>query len=119
MPTWPADLPFFTARSGYNVDGPDGHILQSEMEVGPAKRRRRTSTAPQAFSGKIERLTLSQLETFKEFYRTTLGYGALSFDAADPLTGETHSYAFNGPYSVGVHRNKIDATLSATLEILP
>ena len=119
MPTWPSELPFFSSRSGYNLDGPDGHILRSEMDVGPAKRRRRTSTAPQVFSGKIERLTVAQLVTFKSFYRTTLGDGALSFDAEDPLTGETHRYAFKGPFSVGVHRNKIDATLSATLEILP
>lgn len=119
MPEWPTDLPFFTSRPGYQRSGPQGHILRSEMDVGPPKRRRRTSAAPEAFSGKIERLTQVQLATFKQFYRVTLGGGALSFDAADPMTGETRTYAFDGPYTVGAHRNKVDATLSAKLEVLP
>ncbi|APZ53749.1 hypothetical protein [Salipiger abyssi] len=119
MPEWPADIPFFTSKSGYRHSGPDGHILRSDMDVGPAKRRRRTSAAPEPFAGKIDRLSQAQLAAFKAFYRVALADGVLSFDATDPLTGETRRYAFDGPYQVGAHSNKVDATLSANLEILP
>lgn len=119
MPAWPSDIPFFTSRAGYQRSGPSGHILKSQMDAGPPKRRSRTSAAPQSLAGKIERLTLAQLAAFEEFYRVTLGNGALSFEAVDPLTGETRSYAIDGAYTVGVHKNKVDATLSARLDIQP
>ncbi|NDV51550.1 MULTISPECIES: hypothetical protein [unclassified Salipiger] len=117
MPNWPADLPFFSARSGYQLSGPTGHILRYKPDVGPPQRRLRTSAARRPFSGKIGYLTVAQLAQFEEFYRTALGNGVLSFSATDPVTGKPHTYCFAGEYKITP--NKLGVSVAAELEILP
>ncbi|WP_043774703.1 hypothetical protein [Roseivivax isoporae] len=117
MPIWPASVPFFTAASAYRRRSPEGNVLRTEMEYGPPKRRRRTSSAPARFEGAIRNLDLALLAVFESFHAETLLDGALSFTATDPLTGETRTYAFAGPYTVEPYR-KIACTVSAQLEIL-
>ncbi|GGG59740.1 hypothetical protein GCM10011415_02080 [Salipiger pallidus] len=116
MPIWPASLPFFQSARGARRDvQPD--VIRTPMSKGPAKVRRRSSSAPMQRQGRMSQLTLAQLDTFETFFREELGEGVLAFTATDPLDGLERSFRFVGGYSVepkGVRRE-----VTATLEILP
>ncbi|MBN9674646.1 hypothetical protein [Salipiger bermudensis] len=116
MPTWPASLPFFSSRSGANRQVSGGQ-LRSEMDFGPDKVRRRTSTTPQSRSGRMAVMTKPELDAFEAFFSVTLGEGALSFDALDTFDDTTRDFRFLGGYSVERWGDFFSVT--AELEILP
>ncbi|MEN9062841.1 hypothetical protein [Ponticoccus litoralis] len=116
MPAWPVGLPFFQSSRGARRDvEPD--VIRTQMSKGPAKVRRRSSSAPMPRRGRMSQITLAQLDVFETFFREDLGEGVLSFTATDPLDGLERTFRFVGGYSVeprGVRRE-----VTATLEILP
>ncbi len=116
MPAWPVDLPFFQSSRGARREvEPD--VIRTQMSKGPAKVRRRSSSAPMPRQGRMSQITMAQLETFELFFREDLGEGVLSFTATDPLDGLDRTFRFVGGYTVepkGVRRE-----ITATLEILP
>lgn len=83
MPAFPPSLPAFR-MPGVNETLPDG-LIRSEVDVGPAKVRRRTSAGVRLLSGSMT-LTREQAATLDAFYTTTLQAGALSFDWRHPRT---------------------------------
>ena len=90
---WPvADLPFF-AEHGTWSEGLEPNVVNFPVEVGPAKRRRRTylpSTKVQ-----FQRIISSaQLEAFLDFYEDDLESGVLTFTAIDPRTEVSTEYEF-------------------------
>ncbi|GGG77523.1 hypothetical protein GCM10011415_28030 [Salipiger pallidus] len=116
MPTWPASLPFFQSARGARRDvQPD--VIRTQMSKGPAKVRRRSSSAPMPRQGRMAQLTMAQLQAFETFFCDELGEGVLSFTATDPLDGLERSFRFVGGYSVEPRGVRRDVT--ATLEILP
>ena len=81
--TWPATLPS-PSPDGYG-ERPGAGPLRTEMEVGPPKVRRRTTTVVRQFDINLE-LTKAQIATLDTFYVTTLAGGVTEFDWTNPRT---------------------------------
>lgn len=84
IPVWPAALPQELITDGYGQQAPNT-IIATQMDVGPGKRRRRTSAGVQPVRGQIV-VTEEQLETLREFFHKDLGDGALRFAWVDPVS---------------------------------
>lgn len=86
------------------------------MEVGPPKRRRRSSSARTPFSLKFAPVTEATLALFRDFFITDLVYGTLPFTMDHPVTEESGTWQFlvEGAYSVtpiGEDAYQIDAEM--------
>ena len=116
MVTWPVTLPQDVLLEGYGEQPPD-EIIRTPMETGPAKVRRRSTAGPRPVSATID-LTRDQVETLDDFYRNTLGGGALSFDWVHARTQAAAKFRF---LSQPVYRPESQTSWLATLnlEILP
>jgi hypothetical protein len=114
---WPVTIPQDLLVDGYGEATPDVAI-KSNMDVGPAKVRRRTTAAVRPITGKMV-MTLTELGLFKSFYNTDLLGGSLRFDWTDPYDGSTAvEMRFTAPPSWSA----IDPDhfeVSMALEILP
>jgi hypothetical protein len=74
---WPPPLPTgFLA--GTDEQTYENNLLTSEMDIGPAKTRRRTTAGAGEIRGTFF-FTETQLSIFNTFWRTTLRSGALAF----------------------------------------
>jgi len=112
---WPVTIPDTLLRSGYSQSCANVSI-RTEMDVGPAKVRRRATAGVQPVQGQIE-LTTAQLGYLRTFYNTTLLGGSLRFSWKDPITEASAELRFVEPPSwtaIG-----IDWQVSLKLEILP
>jgi len=91
---WPTSLPAFEEPllSSYN-EKPGTTTVRTEMEVGPAKIRKRTTAEVDRFEVAYI-MTGSQVATFDGFYDSTTAQGALRFDATHPRTGNTVEVRF-------------------------
>lgn len=96
MATWPSGLPQKPLLDGFS-EGKQDIILRTEMDVGPAKRRRRYTWAPARFAVSLV-CTTAQVATFETFVETTLNGGVDAFDWTHPRTGAAISLAIIGPY---------------------
>lgn len=94
MAVWPVSLPQ-TPLLNATAAFPD-LLVRTQMEVGPAKQRRRQTAAAEAQDVPIQ-LTDAQRTTLESFFVTTLEGGALTFDYTDITTGLTASFRFRGP----------------------
>lgn len=115
MTTWPATLPA-PLLSGYQ-EGQANNLLRTEMEVGPAKVRRRTQANVRPISFSLI-LDDAELEDLLEFYNTMTQCGALPFDFTDVRTSDTLSCRFNStlpfqPLGGGLY------SVNISLEVLP
>lgn len=90
-PTWPATLPAPQADSSAGYGAP-GNVIETGMETGDAKRRRRFTAAVIPFNCTVK-LTADQLATLEQFYYVTLKQ-VLPFDWTDFRTGTTATYCF-------------------------
>lgn len=82
MVTWPAALPQVAPIAGYQETLPDTS-LRTQMDAGPARMRRRFTAAVRPITINFI-LSDEQLETFHDFYVTTLAGGSLPFDWVHP-----------------------------------
>lgn len=90
MPSWPSTLP------GLSIDleeAPRANLLVTEMEVGPPKRRLRTSTVSLRVAVPMH-VTGAQRATLLTFFDTTCAGGVTAFTWIDPATGSAATYAF-------------------------
>lgn len=94
---WPSGLPDELLQPGYSQSSPDT-ALKTEMEVGPAKVRRRATAQPYPVKG-ILKLTESELGTLRTFYETTLIGGSLRFSHKDPVSLTAKELRFTAPPS--------------------
>lgn len=89
---WPSTLPQKPLFYEYKDSEPDNAIRQP-MEVGPPKIRLRSSS-----KGENKELsfvfTSAEKAIFKTLYQTTLKYGSLPYEWADPETGTTYDWVF-------------------------
>lgn len=83
--TWPSTLPQAPLLSGFRETPPD-NLLRTEMDVGPAKTRRRTTSSPRPVEWPCL-MSLAQVNTFEAFYKNTIRGGALRFNITHPRTG--------------------------------
>jgi hypothetical protein len=104
--TWPATLPEFVLEQGYSEKF-QNQTIESAMDSGPMKSRRRFTKAIREFSITLQ-MTTAQKAIFETFWLTTLRGGSLPFDWVHPLTRVVMSFRFKNPapqYGVvgGIH----------------
>jgi hypothetical protein len=117
-PVWPPSLPAYVLESGYQNEFAD-NVVETPMEVGPAKTRRRSTVENEKFNVSVQ-LTTAQFSDLKTFYYTTLKSGSLAFDWVDPLTQTAATFMFRrpAPKVTGV-RGGVYPVVSFTLEKMP
>jgi hypothetical protein len=82
MPAWPVSLPQYFDAGSWNEEPPD-LLLETPMDAGPPKVRRRFTAGVRPINGAMT-LDVTQLATFEMFYETTLLGGAVPFDWVRP-----------------------------------
>lgn len=116
--TWPNTVPDKPRPEDYEeVDG--STTIKSAVEVGPAKKRRRTTAEVDRLRLAID-MTDSEVTDFIDFYDNTTKQGALRFDFTHPRKGTTVEARFDSqptrrPVDVG-GKNWI---VRFELEVLP
>jgi hypothetical protein len=116
LPAWPETLPASPLLDGLQETLPD-NILRSEAEQGPAKLRRRSTSAVRGLT-LAYLLAQEQISALEAFYLDTLAGGAVSFTHTHPRTGNGITCRFKKPPSYsplnpGYYRAVIE------LEVLP
>lgn len=74
---WPETLPDTFLQSGY-TEGNIDNLLETSMDSGPTKRRKKTTKAYKPISGSML-LTLTQKAIFEGFFTDDIAFGALPF----------------------------------------
>lgn len=114
--TWPTRLPCrFTAYS-QDHEAAD-NLIRSEMSVGPAKARRRSTAAVSRLSGEMV-MTSAQLDAFFAFVKDDVAGGALPFTFKHPYGNDQILVRYLPPYRV----KRFGAgkwLVSLSLEVLP
>ena len=97
---WPATLPTFVLEEGYQRTILSNTVV-SENEAGPRKVRRRNTKQIINYTASMP-MTVAQLSTFETFHRSSLGYGAVSFNFPDPENNSQNiEVRFNTSSSAG------------------
>jgi len=92
---FPASIEQCFLLSGYTEQA-EPNIIRSDVEVGPAKTRRRY-TKPIINIKASMVVTAAQLQVFDDFYHGPLMSGALRFLFKDPRTGVQKEFRFIDP----------------------
>lgn len=79
MATWPSALPTFTVDS-YGID-PQSQVARTDMDQGPARTRRRFTSAPTHYSVRWV-MTKDEFAIFEAWYEYEVAAGAGSFTAS-------------------------------------
>ena len=85
--TWPSTFPQAPLLEGFKETPPD-NLLRTEMDQGPAKARRRSTSAVRPITWPTV-MTTSQVSAFEDFYTNTIKGGALRFNITHPRTNAT------------------------------
>lgn len=103
------------------VDGAAGAFgdnnIRSKMEVGPAKMRRRSTAAPDTFTG-VQYLTSTQVGYLDTFYKVSTAGGSLQFTWKHPRTRAACQMRFLAP-PTWVPVGGIEWEVTLQLEIMP
>lgn len=120
MPVWPAALPQYPLLNSFVETSPSAAILRTQMDVGPAKARRRSTAEASTYAMTFAPVDASARLAFVDFYLSDIGSGSLPFDLPHPLTGVVGSWRFA---SAGQHyvlrQFGAELQLKVTLELLP
>lgn len=116
MATWPSGLPQKPLAEGF-AEQPQPNILRSDMDVGPAKMRKRYTSVIRVYGMELL-LTTAQVATLETFYYTTLGC-VDEFDWLDHRTGAAASYRFRSAPSYSLAGAPGYWRTSLDLEALP
>lgn len=91
---WPATLPQYFQEQGYSESPPDQR-LESNVDSGPPKTRRRYTNNYRPIQGTIW-CTEDQWEDFETFYDVDLAGGVLPFTWVHPITRAAATFKFRG-----------------------
>ena len=117
MATWPATLPTFQEfLEGSYREFLANNVIRTEMDIGPAKIRRRGTAAPDIISGTMH-MTSTQVGIFQTFYEDTIYYGSTTIDTIHPRT--TAAITVNLLEQPQISRHGADWQVTLTCEILP
>ena len=94
-PTWPGTLPQYVQEGAYNESIQD-QTVESPMDTGPAKIRRRFTKSLRKFSISLM-MTSAQVDTFETFWQTTVKGGSIPFDWVHPRTRAAATLRFRNP----------------------
>jgi len=112
---WPPTLYGLILKEGFQENPPE-NVLRTEMSVGPAKVRRRSTSAVRNFTVQLF-LTTTLVATFETFYVTTSKSGSLAFNFRSPRTKTLADHRF---VSVPVYIPKNQGYIvSFQLELMP
>lgn len=75
--TWPITLPNNFQQNGY-TEGDISNFVETAMDSGPAKRRKKQTKVYKPISGQMI-ITTAQKAIFQAFFTDTIGYGSLPF----------------------------------------
>lgn len=117
MPSWPVSLPQRFDAGSWEEEEPDV-LLETPMDAGPPKVRRRFTAAPTPLTGSMT-VDVTQLGTFQTFIRTTLLGGAVPFDWVRPSTGAACVMQFKKKGVQYSHVEADNALIRMQLHILP
>lgn len=92
---WPGTLPQYVLEAGYQETLED-QTVESQMDTGPAKVRRRFTNSVRRFQVTIQ-CDQAQADTFETFYNTTLAGGSLPFEWVHPRTRAVRTFRFKKP----------------------
>lgn len=92
MATWPAGLPQRPLLQGASEQG-QGTVVRTDMDVGPAKLRRRYTAEITRFDIALI-LTTAQVATLETFYDSTVNGGVDPFDWSHPRTLAAAEFRF-------------------------
>jgi hypothetical protein len=92
MATWPVSLPQMPLYNGLSVQ-PEKNRVDFWTDVGPGKRRRRSTARSQIMPVKFN-MTEAQRAVFKAFYEDDTADGSLPFTWTDPFEDESASFYF-------------------------
>jgi hypothetical protein len=115
VPVWPATLPQYFLRDGYSETDPD-NLISSDTSIGPAKLRRRSTSAIRPIAGTIV-VTEAQYAIFQSFRANDIKSGALPFTFPDPHTRAAILVRLHGPPTYSVDGK--DWHIGIALEVLP
>lgn len=115
MAAFPPSLP--PPALGSFTESPADNSISTSMDIGPAKKRRRSTVAPKPMAFTLL-LTRAQVATLFTFYETTTFSGVDSFTIEHPRTLATVTARFTAPPSCREREGVIWDT-SISLEILP
>lgn len=94
MAVWPTTLPQFVLESGYQEQLPK-NAVETEMESGPPKVRRRFTQVFRKFSVSMI-MDQAQAAVFEAFYLTTCASGSIAFEWVHPRTRAAMTLRFTG-----------------------
>lgn len=120
MITWPTTVPQTPSKDSYSLGSPQNAIWESEMSVGPPKKRPLTTSARKPLSMVIPVLTKEETQDFLTFYEETIAYGTLPFTMTDPVTNSNMTVEFRGTtghYTLSTI-SSVYFQLSLSLEVL-
>ena len=83
MEQWPSSLPQEFNANGFTY-APGDVVIRQDMDYGPAKTRRRTTSHVDVMSGNIT-ITHDQWAILKDFYYITIGGGVDFFTVEHPI----------------------------------
>lgn len=92
---WPGTLPQYVLEAGYQETLED-QTVESQMDTGPAKVRRRFTNSVRRFQVTIQ-CDEVQAADFEAFYLTTLAGGSLPFEWVHPRTRAIRTFRFKKP----------------------
>ena len=116
IPAWPATLPDELLMRGYSESMAD-NTLRTGMDVGPAKLRRRATTATYPIAGQ-QIMDATELGYLKTFYGTTLLSGSRRFSWTDPIGGGAIELRFTSPPSWGA-AGGLNYWVDLAFEVMP
>lgn len=117
MPTWPITLPLYVQEGGYQ-EKPGSTTLETGMDIGPAKIRRRFTRTIRQFSVSMM-MTPAQVATFETFYESDCLSGSISFTWVHPRTRAVATVRFRNPrYTIGVQGGGGSCMVQFTIEII-
>jgi hypothetical protein len=113
-PVWPGTLPIYVLEGGYNEQSAP-NTVESEMDAGPKKSRRRYTATFERFGLSIA-CTADQAETFRTFWKSTCASGTIPFDWVHPRTRAAMTFYFRNPPPQYVVFGGTNVRISFTLE---
>lgn len=115
MAVFPSSLPK-PSPDGYQETMAD-NTIRSDMDVGPAKVRKRSTSATTKYRLNYE-LDNTDVNTLETFFHDTINDGVDTFDMDDPRSGSTETFRIVGPPDI----NALTGTwyrVSINMEKLP
>lgn len=95
MAAWPVTLPTAPNQDGFQ-ESPPNNVIRTAMDVGLAKLRRRSTSAPRIITCSYD-LTQTQVGYLDAFYVSTTYGGTDPFTWTHPRTGSSLTVRFAAP----------------------